>query len=183
MWLKIRVTLHVPLQCAFRSEKFAAKFAGEVLLLVLLQILKRREDKRAIFEGAFDVARNWRCERIDVALQEFSTLYILTVALVTLPVFRMCLCEGVNLFFREALHPHLQFPTSVDAAAQMTLQLYLGGKQFVANLAVLSILSFPVNSETGNLISVEKSGDFHAVLCLDHFLVRAHLIYFVINFN
>jgi hypothetical protein len=54
------------------------------------------------------------------------------------------------LFFREVLHHHLQFPTSVDARAQVPLQLHLGEKVFVANLALLAIIWFPVGSETKN---------------------------------
>jgi hypothetical protein len=64
--------------------------------------------------------------------------------------------EIEQLFFREALHPHLQFPPSVDAAAQVPLQLHLGGIQFVAHWALV-IICFPVSSETGNWMSVEES--------------------------
>jgi hypothetical protein len=68
----------------------------------------------------------------------------------------MVLSEGENSFFREPLHRHPQFPTFVDASAHMSLHLNPGGKVFATYLAVLSILLFPANSETGNLISVEN---------------------------
>jgi hypothetical protein len=80
----------------------------------------------------------------------------------------MGLGQRENLFCREPPHHHPQFPTFVDARAHMSLQLNPGGNVFATYLAVLSILLFPVNSETGNLISVENIlrafyGYYHAV--------------------
>jgi hypothetical protein len=68
----------------------------------------------------------------------------------------MGLSQGENLFFREALHYQLQLSPSVDAAAQVILQLHLGGEQFLAIVTVLrGVIWYPVGSETRNWISVE----------------------------
>jgi hypothetical protein len=54
------------------------------------------------------------------------------------------------LFFRKALHHQLHLSSSVDAAAHMSLQLNLGGEQFLAIVAFLGgVIWFPNGSETG----------------------------------
>jgi len=68
----------------------------------------------------------------------------------------MGLRQGENFFFREALYYQLQLPPSVDAAAQVILQLHLGVIQFLAIVALLrGVIWYPVGSETRNWISVE----------------------------
>jgi hypothetical protein len=61
-----------------------------------------------------------------------------------------------QLLVGEALHHHLKYPPSVDASAQVPLHRGHGGKQFLARQALFSGFWFPVSSETGNLVSVEK---------------------------
>jgi hypothetical protein len=84
------------------------------------------------------------------------------------------------LFFREALHYHLQFLPLVDARAQMLLE-FCYGKLFVAGLAFFNGVSFPVSSESGNLMSVEKTlgCDYCAVLVSLGF-IRVNLLLFLI---
>jgi hypothetical protein len=129
-------------------------------LFVLFHILGGRERESTIFEGALDVVGNWS------RVQDFSTFEIFTVAIWSLRVIRMGLCQGENLIFRKTLHHQLHLSPSDDAAAQVILQLHLRGIQFLAIVAILSgVLLFPVGSVSGNWISVEESvrGDYHAV--------------------
>jgi hypothetical protein len=119
-------------------------------LFVLFHILGGRENESTIFEGALDVVRNWS------RVQDFSSFEMLAMAILTLRVIRMGFLQGENLFFREALNDQLQLTPSVDAAAQVILQLHLGGEQFLAIVALLrGVIWYPVGSETRNWISVE----------------------------
>jgi hypothetical protein len=77
------------------------------------------------------------------------------------------LFESKQLFVGETLRHHLQFPASVDANAQVPLQLCLGGKLTATRLAIVNTVCFPVSSERGNYISgkISLSSEFLAFAC------------------
>jgi hypothetical protein len=65
------------------------------------------------------------------------------------------LFESKKLFVGETLNHYFQFPPSVDASKQVLLHRGHGGKQFVAQLALVVsvILWSTASSESGYLIS------------------------------
>jgi hypothetical protein len=122
------MTLHVQMQLALASKKFAAKVARHLVVhfSAFLQLIRGRNIVRNLCSSTFGV-------------------------LIGFGFFK-----GEQLLVSEALHHYLQFSPRVDARAQVLLEFY-SGTPFVACGALFNSVCFPVGSESGNRLSVEKS--------------------------
>jgi len=135
-----------------QSAAFIARQRWQVHLSVFLQKRRGRENEITLLKVALIIARHRVRAQINVMLQELGTFEMLPVS-----HDRMGLRKRENLFFRKALHRHLKFSPRFDALAQVPLHLHLRRIQFLAHKAIVSsVIWFPVTSESGNWVSVEK---------------------------